>query len=121
MLAQLSQLPSKQYSLWLNTQIVEMPSTDERPGHVGSFAQLLQQCCNALAATKPFDLDSEAGDPVQQLLLWLLSAMQLQGQQQQQQDKTQQQQQQHPAEPLRQVLDVLLSALQYRQLSSVHE
>jgi hypothetical protein len=144
MLAQLSQLPSKQYSLWLNSQDIGMRPDGTQPGLVESIAHLLQQCCSALGVEEPFRLDSEAGDPVQKLLLWLLSAMQLQGQlqqqqrppgtsnvqgrqqqeqsqQQQKQRQQQQKQQQHPAEALQQVLDVLLSALQYRQLLSVHE
>jgi hypothetical protein len=94
-------------------------------------AKLLQDCCSGLQVQKPLQLDGTTGeDPVLQLVLWLMSAMNQNAQRQQQQQQQegskqpgqqQQQQQGHPAEALRQLVDVLLSALQYRHTLSMRE
>jgi hypothetical protein len=121
------------YSLEPRQQVLETPS------HATIAALLLQQCCIALGSCRQLELPEEAAweaDPLASLLAWVADMMEQavapscqsqQQQQQQQQDcqhggsSQQRQQQQHPAEVLRQVLDVLLSALRYRHAITMQE
>jgi hypothetical protein len=170
-LSQLTQLPDQQLQLWWLAKPLKPEKRVVEMDHVKLLADLLWNCCSGFAAMLPFrfgtettDSDSEGGedrqvedgDPVLQLLQWVMEAMspaatdnQQQHQQQQtsfkqhsggqgpsdgthstqqvqqaQQAQQQQQQQQqqgqaHPAEVLRQVLDVVLTALQYRHSLSM--
>lgn len=140
LLSQLPLLPPAQLLLWFYAQ---EPTGQQAaiPEHSLVFGAWLQQCCAALQADTSPDL-LPWRDPLSTLLTWIIStiaACQQQGPQQggrqqlqaqaqaddsQQQEGRQQQQGQeglHPAEALRQLLDVLLSALQYRHALSMSE
>jgi hypothetical protein len=88
---------------------------------------MLQACCSGLKGLPPLVVPAgRRADPVVNLLQWVTAAMSgsIQQQeecstQQQEQEQQQQREQVHPAEVLRQVLDVLLSALQYRHVLSM--
>jgi hypothetical protein len=156
LLSQLAALPEKQLQhWWLSRQKASAAASSVgdwnlEEQHVEAISQLLQECCGAFSGVQPVNLNdlliqfvqaaqgcaanyqlfNPAGDPVGQLLQWVVGAM---GQQQQQQrgqeeeeheeGQAQQQQQHrvHPAEALRQLLDVLLSALQYRHVLSMQQ
>jgi hypothetical protein len=143
LLSQLGALPERQLQhWWLSRQQASAAAAtvqhwDLEVQPVEALSQLLQECCGAFSGVEPLSLDFSniAEDHVGQLLQWVVGAM---GQQQQQQQRwqedqeegeeeegqAQQQQQQqgvHPAEALRQLLDVLLSALQYRHMLSMQQ
>jgi len=128
LLSQLSLLPQKQLLLWWHSQ---EPSERPEPEatHTATVAHWLQRCCSALQLDPAAGLEPKKDeDPISTLMLWVMRALAGSGssEQQQQQRRQQQQQgsgsdQQHPAEALRQVLDVLLSALQYRHGLAMQE
>lgn len=147
-LEQVSQLPPKQMELWWYGQFLD-PLVDKQthcqpPSHAAATARWLQECCDALDAAQPLQLTS-GQDAVLQLLQWTMQAIgagaqqkqprqssHSEEQQQQQQagrisqseqheDQPLQKQQQHPAEALRQVLDVVLSALLFRDSLNTYE
>jgi hypothetical protein len=144
----LSQLPQKQLQLWWCAQ---EPQQEQQPhsrcaDHHVAVAQWLRQCVAALQTDSLPQLQTQ-DDPVHSLLAWALSAIsqsqhgnhrqapqhhtqpaQQQQQQLQQQDGDMQDSRspdssnrQHPAHALRQLLDVLLSALLYRHLLCMNE
>jgi hypothetical protein len=124
--ALLSQFSSRQFQQWFYSTYPDSTQLPQ-PSATAAVAQWLQRCCGALQAGEQFVLDdSSQADPVLQLVLWVVRAMnQPQPQQQQQQQQAQEQpqppQQQHPSEALRQLLDVLLTALQYRHVLKMQQ
>jgi hypothetical protein len=144
-LSQLCGLPEQQLKhWWYGQEYFTLHLSDTEPGHAAAAQAWLQVCCQGLAGADPLQLDpTEGSDPVAQLLQWLVAAIsprhvrhQKGGQQQQQQEQQEQEQEQeqhqgqgveqaqclvHPAEALRQLLDVLLSALQYRHVLSMQQ
>lgn len=135
LLALLSQFPPKQFQQWLYSTLSDNSHLTQ-PSTTTAAAQWLQRCCGALQAGEQFVLDdSSQADPVLQLVLWVVKAMNKPQQQQQhqrqqeaqpppgveQEQEQQQEKQQHPAEVLRQLLDVLLNALQYRHVLEMRQ
>jgi len=146
-LEQVSQLPPKQMELWWYSEGLDPLANKQHsqpPSQAAVIAQWLQQCCDALGAAQPLDLTS-GQDAVLQLLQWTMQAIGAGAQQKQPQqnnhpEQQQQQQQQagpipqpeqheeqpshqhqHPAEALRQLLDVVLSALLFRDSLNTYE
>ena len=135
LLSQLGQLPHKQLLLWWHAQEPQVQAGTQ-PEHTAAVAGWLRQCCSALQAGQLPELQP-GEDPLVTLLAWLVEALpggvegSAQPQQQQQQQHNNQvphQQhdsppppQAHPAEALRQLLDVVLSALQFKHGLSMLE
>lgn len=139
LLSQLPLLPHAQLLLWYYAQepAGQQAAVPEPSLITGAW---LQQCCAALQADSSPDL-LPGQDPISTLLAWVLSTMaackqpgprqgrqqlqahaeDAQGQEGQHQQEQEEGPQQHPAEALRQLLDVLLGALQYRHALSMSE
>lgn len=131
LLSELCQLSHMQLQLWWYAQDPAQQQ-DTPVSHAAAVLQLLRQCCSDLqAADMPELLPGQ--DAVAVLIAWVLGVLrsetssaqrhssrhgrpkQRPGQDAAQEQQGQQEQQrQHPAESLRQLLDVLLSALMYR-------
>jgi hypothetical protein len=138
LLSELSQLSHTQLQLWWYAQ--DPAQQQDTPVCLAAAVlQLLRQCCSDLQAADLPELSPDQ-DAVAVLLAWVMGVLSTGGSPAQQdsskqgqpgqrpgQDATQEQQhteqgqheqqqrqRQHPAEVLRQLLDVLLSALQYR-------
>jgi hypothetical protein len=128
-MGQLAELPEQQFQHWWASHTVTDSVGLTTPAAAASAANWVEYCCPALVQAGGFKLDSTQGDPLQQLLQWVLQAVQLdprrrdlqQPSPEQEQQQQGQQQEQHPAEGLRQVLDVVYSALQYRHMVNLHE
>lgn len=150
LLSQVSQLPQQQLQLWWCAQEPQQEQQPQSgfADHHSAIAQWLRQCVAALQTDNLPQLQTE-DDPVNSLLAWALGSISNSqqgyhrqgpkhhtqpGQQQQHHQQSQQQERnaqerdvqdssnpQHPAKALRQLLDVLLSALLYRHLLTMNE